>query len=181
MAETLNRRPPSVTVRSWLAPEPAAARFSLRGGADAVAAASVAFGVALPTTACRAASTGSRSALWLGPDEHLLIAPEADHATVASALASGLAGVANSLVDVSHRQVAFSVHGPHAAWLLNSGCPLDLDLSAFPVGMCTRTLFTKAEILLWRTGPESFRIEVWRSFAEYVVGLLDEAARELST
>lgn len=180
MAETLNRRPPRVTARAWLAPEPAAARFSLRGGPDAVAAASSAFGVALPTTACRAATAGNRSALWLGPDEHLLIAPEAEHAAIAAALASGLATTPHSLVDVSHRQIAFTAQGPHAAWLLNSGCPLDLDLSAFPVGMCTRTLFTKAEVLLWRTGAESFRVEVWRSFADYVVGLLDEAARELS-
>jgi len=44
--------------------------------------------------------------------------------------------------------------------------------------MCTRTLFGKAEIVLWRTTPDTFRIEVWRSFAPYVLGSLAEAARE---
>ncbi len=44
--------------------------------------------------------------------------------------------------------------------------------------MCTRTIFAKAEIVLWRTAPDAFRIEVWRSFAPYVLGLLDEAIME---
>jgi sarcosine oxidase subunit gamma len=63
--------------------------------------------------------------------------------------------------------------------LLNAGCPLDLDLAAFPVGMCTRTVLAKAEIVLWRTSAEVFHVEVWRSFASYVTEYLAEAAREL--
>ena len=55
---------------------------------------------------------------------------------------------------------------------------LDLDPAAFPVGMATRTLFTKAEIVLWRQGADTFHVEVWRSFAPYLHGLLAEAARE---
>jgi sarcosine oxidase subunit gamma len=44
--------------------------------------------------------------------------------------------------------------------------------------MCTRTVFSKADILLWRTAEEAFHIEVWRSFAGYVTGLLREIAVE---
>jgi sarcosine oxidase subunit gamma len=44
--------------------------------------------------------------------------------------------------------------------------------------MCTRTLFGKAEIVLWRTGATEFHLEVWRSFSDYVVGCLREAARD---
>ena len=44
--------------------------------------------------------------------------------------------------------------------------------------MCTRTVFARAEIILWRTAAEVFRIEVWRSYTEYVARLLAEAARE---
>jgi sarcosine oxidase subunit gamma len=47
--------------------------------------------------------------------------------------------------------------------------------------MCTRTVFGKAEIVLWRTAAETFRIEVWRSFAPYVLGCLEEAGREYQT
>jgi sarcosine oxidase subunit gamma len=69
------------------------------------------------------------------------------------------------------------LRGPQAATLLSAGCPLDLDDSAFPVGMCTRTVLAKAEVVLWRTGAEAFRIEVWRSFVAYVSQFLAEAAR----
>jgi sarcosine oxidase subunit gamma len=75
--------------------------------------------------------------------------------------------------------VGLELSGPHAEWLLAAQCPLPLDASAFPVGMCTRTVFSKAEIVLWRTAPDTFHIEVWRSFSRYVVDLLTEIAREL--
>jgi sarcosine oxidase subunit gamma len=57
--------------------------------------------------------------------------------------------------------------------MLNAGCPLDLDERAFPVGMATRTLFMKADIVLWRVAEQKFHIEVWRSFAPYVWSLLE--------
>ena len=41
-----------------------------------LAAASDAFSLQLPLKACRAAEGDARAALWLGPDEWLLLAPE---------------------------------------------------------------------------------------------------------
>ena len=55
---------------------------------------------------------------------------------------------------------------------------LDLHPSAFPAGMCSRTLLGKAEIVLWRISATSFRIEVFRSFVPFVWLLLREASRE---
>ncbi len=179
MAESLKRTPPRVAAHRWLEPLPAATRFSLRGGPAARAAASRAFGVELPEQACRAATAGGRAALWLGPDEQLLIAPEVDAAAASGALGAALADIPHALVDISHRQVALGLEGPHAVWLLAHGCPLDLDLAQFPVGMCTRTVYLKAEVLLWRTAEDRVRIEVWRSFADYVVAQLEETALEL--
>jgi len=174
------RQPPRIDARPWLVPQPAATRFSFRGGADAAAIASRAFGVELPSTACRANPGGERAALWLGPDEQLLLAPEHEAAALRTTLSAALSGVAHSLVDISHRQTAFLMTGPQAEWLLNTGCPLDLDAKAFPVGMCTRTVYMKSEILLWRLSADTFRVEVWRSFADYVVKHLEEAALEFA-
>ena len=147
-------------------------RAVIRCRADAVAAVSAALGITLPTQACRAAVTGEAAALWLGPDEWLLLRPAG---LPAPELPAGTTG---SVVDVSHRQVAILVAGPGAEEILASGCPLDLALPAFPVGMCTRTLFHKAEIVLWRTAPDTFHLEVWRSFSRYVEALLVEADRD---
>ena len=81
-------------------------------------------------------------------------------------------------MDVSHRSLAFTVTGPQAAAILNSGCPLDLSSEAFPVGMCTRTVLAKTEIILLRTAEDRFLVDVWRSFAPYAWSWLEEARRE---
>jgi sarcosine oxidase subunit gamma len=163
----------------WLRTLAPATRFILQGGAPARLAAGVAFGVPLPESACRANSRDGRSALWLGPDEQLLLGPAGDWQALSAGLESALTGIAHALVDVSQRQVAFQVSGRHAGAILNTGCPLDLDPAEFPAGMCTRTLFGKADVVLWRTGPDEFHLEVWRSFSDYVLGCLHEAARDL--
>lgn len=154
-----------------------ATRFVYRG--VAAAGFDAAFGVALPNLPCRAASAGDRAALWLGPDEWLLLAPAAEARSTLSSLRGALAGKPSSLVDVSHRQAGFVTEGPAAPRLLASGCPLDLDIATFPVGMVARTLLGKAEIVLWRTATTTFRIEVGRSFAPYVAAYLNEATRDL--
>ncbi|MBW4023324.1 MAG: sarcosine oxidase subunit gamma [Proteobacteria bacterium] len=157
---------------------PPFARFIFRGPEGAAQAVTEAFGISLPREACRARVAADRAALWLGPDEWLLLAPQSDEAAIADEATSRAGALPFSLVDVSHRQVAFRLSGPRAATVLSGGNPLDLDLSAFPVGMCTRTVLAKAEIVLWRTGPDSFHIEVWRSFAPYVRDFLREHMRE---
>lgn len=151
------------------------ARFVFQGDAAARAAAGRAFGVAFPEEACRSNAAGERAALWLGPDEHLLLAPDGTQERIAAELEIALAGIPHSLVDVSQRQVAIPVAGANARDLLSSGCPLDLDPDVFPVGACTRTLFGKAEALLWRASAEEYHLEVGRSFAGYVLGCLREA------
>jgi sarcosine oxidase subunit gamma len=156
---------------------PFATRFNLRGGGDVVGPVSEVLSVAPPQKPLGSAATAQRAALWLGPDEWLLIAEESA-TDLGPKLEKALAGVFHSLVDVSHRQVGIALEGVGAARLLASGCPLDLDLRAFPVGMSTRTLLAKAEIGLWRREENVFRIEVLRSFAPYVARILDEAARD---
>jgi sarcosine oxidase, subunit gamma len=174
LADVAARQSAAVT----MAPLPPSARFILRARPAAMEAASGPLGMRLPVVPCRSATAGSISALWLGPDEWLLLMPEADAAAVNTALAAALGGLPYSLVDVSQRQSALTLSGAQATTVLNAGCPLDLDPDAFPLGMCTRTLLGKAEIVLWRTGAQSFHIEAWRSFLPYVWRFLEEAARE---
>jgi len=166
------------TSAPWLQPLPAATRLIFCGDEVAERALLAALALPAPPAVCRGISSGGNSALWLGPDERLLLAPAEGRAALIAGLEAAVAPHAHSLVDVSHRQASFELRGPLSALLLNSQCPLDLGPAAFPVGMCTRTVFSKAEIVLWRTAPETFHLEVWRSFADYVVTLLFTVARE---
>ena len=156
---------------------PPSTRFVLRCRPAAVEKAEAAFALALPQTPCRATTTGSRAALWLGPDEWLLVGPEADPSEMARRGAA-LAGVPHSLVDISHGLTGLKIEGPQAAAVLNHGCPLDLSDVAFPVDMCTRSILGKAQIVLWRTAEDAFRVEMARSFGAYIWSFLEEARRE---
>lgn len=160
-----------------LALAPPAARFILRGDADVAEAAGVAFGLALPRASGAVSAREGRAALWLGPDEWLLIAEGEDGARLAPALGEALGRRPHSLVDVSQRQIGLDLSGPLARRALSAGCPLDLRDRAFPDGSATRTMLAKSEIVLWRRAPARYRVEVWRSFADYVASFLEEAAK----
>ena len=155
-------------------PQPAAQRLSLRAPRGSVAALSSALGLSLPTKPKTSAREGSRAALWLGPDEWLVIDTGTD------GLAAALAGVGafHSAVDVSHRNVGILVAGRGAEATLAAGCPQDLSPAAFPVGACSRTVLGKIEVVIWRTGDDAFRVECWRSFSDYAFAFLAEAARD---
>ncbi|WP_297366519.1 sarcosine oxidase subunit gamma [Acidocella sp.] len=157
------------------------ARFSLRLPPASLPSAAQALGLDLASGINRAAVSGARTALRLGPDEWLLLLPEADVPAVAEALAAHLPSGLYALTDISHRQTAIALDGAGASDILNGGCPLDFDLQAFPVGMVTRTLFLKAEIVLWRQSETRFHLEVWRSFAPYVWELLGIIGREYAS
>lgn len=163
-----------------LSPALETARLILRGRPAELDAAEVALGFALPREACRAAGVGARRALWLGPDEWLLLAPVADAQALTAMLEAATAQAPHALVDVSQRQIGLTLSGSDAEEILAAGCPLDLDLKAFPVGMCTRTVLAKAEIVLWRTDEAIFHIDVWRSFSAYVRGILEVAGATVS-
>jgi sarcosine oxidase, subunit gamma len=186
MAEAATRTLPAAPITEWLKPMPPALRFILHGDAAARAAASAVWGVGFAEESCRALLGDERATLWLGPDEYLLLGradgSDADiaaaEAAAAEALEHALGGLPHALVNISHRQFGLEVHGPHAATILSGACPLDFDLSEFPVGMCTRTVLAKADIVLWRTDDDAFHLEVWRSFSGYVTGLLSEIALE---
>ena len=134
-------------------------------------------GVALgqPVNWATSAPTGSRAALRLGPDEWMILAEPGVAGDLIAALAGAADGLAHSAVDVSHRHAALIVTGRGAEDVLAAGCPLPLEPKFFPVGRATRTLFDKAEIVLWRHAGDRFHIEMGRSFSPYVTGLIEVA------
>ena len=107
--------------------------------------------------------------------------PVEDLLALQTTLAHALGGMAHALIDVSDRQVGLRVGGPLAADVLNAGCPLDLDIEAFPIGMCTRTMIGRAGIILWRTGEAEFHVEVERSYVANVHTALTRAADALGS
>ena len=172
------------TSRVTIEPAGPAHRISLRAPIESLASLSRALGVKLPEQPMGSAfgksgdftGKGGRAALWLGPDEWLVIDTVGNDPMVDCAKVKAL----HSATDISHRHVAIDVSGAGAADVLNAGCPRDLSLAAFPVGAAARTVLGKIEIVLFRTGEDAFRVECWRSFSDYAFTFLAEAARDVS-
>ena len=152
---------------------PPASRISLRANAKERTKLTKPLGFKLPTRPGTSNSKSGLAALWLGPDEWLLI--DNDPQAI-SPLMEKLDTFHCSNVDISHRNTAIIVSGRAVEEVLNAGCPRDLSLNAFPQGSCSRTLFGKIEIILWRLADNTFHIEVWRSFSEYLWAYLLDAA-----
>lgn len=152
------------------------ARFNLRLREANISAFSEATGLSLPSQIGATDISNDEIIMCLGPDEWLLVTLSDAKAHVKEQCAQYTASPF-SLVDVSHRNVAFHISGEGASDLLNVGCPLDLDLAAFPVGRCTRTIFERAEIVLMREAEQQFHIEIWRSFAPYFLSVLSNGGQ----
>ena len=162
----------AATAQVSVTPAEPAFRLSLRAQPDALSALSKALVVPLPVKPKSSETKGTRTALWLGPDEWLILDSAKNPIDDADK-----AKVLNSSVDISHRNTAILVSGAAAEATISSGCPQNLSLAAFPSGACSRTILGKAEIVVLRTGAETFRVECWRSFSEYVMTYLSDAAR----
>ena len=96
-----------------LAPVPSLTRLAIRAGQQAAIAIAGMLRVALPTTPCRSNRTSERAALWLGPDEWLVLAEDG------TAFPAAHAGA--GIVDVSHRDTAPSRAGPNVSALRDDG------------------------------------------------------------
>ncbi|MCU0820368.1 MAG: hypothetical protein MUF11_13905 [Beijerinckiaceae bacterium] len=115
----------------------------------------------------RAAEIPGGAVLRVGPGEVLLVS-EGGAETPAKANFPE-----HSLIEISHSLIGFQLSGPSAEALLALGCPLDMHRAAFPVGMVTRTVFAKFDVMLWRIAPTDFRLLVARSAYLAFVAQLD--------
>ena len=158
-----------------------AARYILRGGDTVIPLISQALDVPLDQPINQATSNGGCSALHLGPDEWLLLLEPIRSGEMSEGIAARIRNAAGdlayALVDISHRNVGLRFRGSAAVDALASGCPQNLNIEAFPIDKCTRTVYAKAGIFLWRRGEHEFMLETWRSFVPY---LLEYIAQEVS-
>ena len=138
-----------------------------------------ALGLSLPVEPNTVSNGDGKQALWLGPDEWLIVTPPDEQDAVADALVEALSGVFSSVTDITGGQTLITLSGEHSRDVLAKGCALDLHPRAFGEGQCAQTLVAGVGATLLWAGPEpSFDLIVRRSFAEYLALWLHDAALE---
>ncbi|HEX3298498.1 MAG TPA: sarcosine oxidase subunit gamma family protein [Actinomycetota bacterium] len=119
----------------------------------------------------------TRGALWLGPDEWLVVAPPGDPGVIVEGLEALLVDTHHAVVDVSGNRALIELRGPNRLALLASACSLDLDpAGGWAPGVCAQTLLARAQVILQEL-PDATRVFVRPSFADYVVDRLVAAVR----
>jgi sarcosine oxidase subunit gamma len=168
-----------------LGERPHRCQLDLRGNPadpDFLDAVRKAAGVALPQEPNTVARAGELRALWLGPNEWLLVGPPGREAELLPAIAGALAGRHAGVTDVSEARTAILVAGPKARELLAKGCPLDFHPRAFAPGQCAQSGLAGANVIieLVDDGP-TFEIGVLDSFADHLWRWLERAGADWRT
>lgn len=137
-------------------------------------------GAPLPTGCGHTSAGDGRTALWLGPDEWLVVsdaaAPAAD--PLVAALAEALAGDPGAVVNVSANRTTLELSGPRAREVLEKGCPVDLHPSAYAPGRAVLTTLGPVPLVLWQVGATTYRLLPRSSFADYLARWLLDAMAE---
>ena len=122
------------------------------GGAKAVAKGLKALGLTMPEPSSFAEKKGVRI-VWTGRDQAFLLGVEPP----------ALEGAA--VTDQSDGWAVLALTGAGVSDVLARWVPMDLRLSAFPVGRSVRTQLNHMNVVILRAGDHAFEIMVFRSMA----------------
>ncbi|MER6571797.1 sarcosine oxidase subunit gamma family protein [Streptomyces sp. NPDC001093] len=153
-------------------------RLDAKGpAADAVG---LALGLPLPLQPNTVVHAGHLTAVWLGPDEWLVVGLRGTERDLESRIRAAAGDEPVSVTDVSAQRTTLLVGGPRARDLLAHGCALDLHPRAFGPGRCAQTTLARTQVVLVaRDEPRAgFWVLVRSSFAGYLADWLLDAAVE---
>jgi sarcosine oxidase subunit gamma len=130
-------------------------------------------------------SDAAISALWLGPAEFMIIAPEESHDSLGGSLISDLTAALGSdegqVVDLSANRTTFELTGSRARAVLEKSCSLDLHPRVFKAGTALATEIGHIPVVLWKTADETFRLFPRASFADFLGRWLLDSMREYAS
>ena len=159
---------------------PFVSQLNLRTGTDAAVIQRFAavLGFPLPTVPNSVASLKDRRALWLGPDEWLIVGHDGQRAAIEQELRNGLNGAFGSVTDVSANRTMLEIRGAKARVRLAHGIAIDLDPRSFGPVRCAQTLLSKAQVIIECRDESGLILYVRASFATYAADWLLDAVAE---
>jgi sarcosine oxidase subunit gamma len=137
-------------------------------------------GAQLPRRCGQVTAQGPHHVLWLGPDEWLVVSDEAADVVV-EALTAAVGDAHAAVVDLSANRTLLELSGPAARSVLEKGCPVDLHPRAFEADRAVATTLARVPLLLWQSGPDTYRLLPRSSMAQYVASWLLDAMQEFAT
>ncbi len=135
-------------------------------------------GFDLPKTARTSNTWGDLKALWLSPDQWLILCPGNRAQSLLGELTTALKGVHSLCVDVSDMRAIIRLEGAHARTTVMKGTSIDLTHGDYMPGTVRRMKFAEVGALLHIIEDNVIEVYVFRSYADYTWEFLLKAARK---
>ncbi|MEP4309723.1 MAG: sarcosine oxidase subunit gamma family protein [Lentilitoribacter sp.] len=117
------------------------------------------------------------SICWMSSDELLLLCPYDDVSTTLGKIQALLTSEHALAVNVSDARALFTVSGPKARTVMSKLAPVDFAPDHFKPGMFRRSRLAQVAAAFWMSGEECFNVICFRSNAQYVFTLLNNASQ----
>ncbi|MBK1635936.1 sarcosine oxidase subunit gamma [Rhodovulum adriaticum] len=122
------------------------------------------------------AFNGARGVGWMAPDEVLILVPGEEVPEALARLRNKIGDHHITAVDVSDARAQFRLTGPGAREVLAKLSPVDFAPARFAPGTFRRTRLAQVPVAVWQKEEDVFGLVCFRSVADYVAGLLVNAA-----
>lgn len=143
-----------------------------------MAAAKQVLGVDLPKAPRTSTTWGDVKALWLSPDQWLILCARDKAPALQAELSKALDGIHALVVDVSDMRCVIRLEGEGVRETLMKGCSLDLLSADYGPGIVRRVRFAEIAALLHVVEENVIDLYVFRSYADYTWDFLLKAARK---
>jgi sarcosine oxidase, subunit gamma len=143
-----------------------------------MAAAKSVLGFDLPKSPRSSASWGDMKALWLSPDQWLILCTRSKTTALHTELNAALGNIHSLAVDVSDMRAIIRLEGEGVREVLMKGSTLDLISDDYKAGTVRRMRFAEIATLLHVVEDNAIDVYVFRSYAEYAWAFLVKAARK---
>jgi len=142
-----------------------------------------AFGVDLPLQVCSKAVSddGSVTVVCTTPYTWIVLSDTQNAKTIADWVQKTAAQkIVITASEMTDQYICLDIKGPKARALLAKGCAVDLSPEVFAEHHSIRTLLAQANVVIWHTDPNDFRILFDISLSDYLGHWLKGAAAEFS-
>ena len=135
-------------------------------------------GCTFPPAANKFTTAGERHAVWLGPDEFMIICEAGKDEELASAIHTSFGSLHAAVTNITDALAAFHLKGAAVRQVLAKGCALDLHQNSFTSDDAAQTLLSHAAVTIMALADDEFIVICRTSFASYLHDWLLDAALE---
>ena len=141
--------------------------------------------MALPTKANTSTSSNALTALWLSPDEWMIVSnntlsEDTNTYEVEDNLIKNVSKVnLGAITDVSDQFIMISIKGSKVFDLFETGSPFNFNEFKNKKGSVVQTILSHIDVIIHLTGINEVNLLVRRSFSEHLYSWLNDSASRL--